>query len=83
MLFACLMVLNATFNNISVISWCSVLFQEETGVPGDNHRPFSSKHCYFVCDNAILEFDNTYVVSVINLVKSASLLHDNQSTDIK
>jgi len=24
---------NATFNNISVISWWSVLFVEETGVP--------------------------------------------------
>ena len=29
----CLMVLNATFNNISVISWRSVLFVEETGGP--------------------------------------------------
>jgi hypothetical protein len=27
------MVLNATFNNISVISWCSVLLVEETRVP--------------------------------------------------
>jgi hypothetical protein len=27
------MVLNATFNNISVISWRSVLVLEETGVP--------------------------------------------------
>jgi hypothetical protein len=31
--------LNATFNNISVISWQSVLLVEETGVPGENHRP--------------------------------------------
>ena len=29
------MVLNATFNNISVISWQSVLLVEETGVPGE------------------------------------------------
>ena len=29
---------NATFNNISVISWWSVLLVEETGVPGENHR---------------------------------------------
>jgi len=28
------MVLNATFLNISVISWRSVLLVEETGVPG-------------------------------------------------
>jgi len=33
------MVFNATFNNISVISWRSVLLVEETGIPGENHRP--------------------------------------------
>ena len=33
------MVFNATFNNISVISWWSVLFVEETG---ENHRPVTS-----------------------------------------
>jgi len=32
------MVFNATFNNISVISWPSVLWVEETGVPVENHR---------------------------------------------
>ena len=32
------MVFNATFNNISVISWQSVLLVEETGVPEENHR---------------------------------------------
>ena len=30
------------FNNISVISWRSVLLVEETGVPGENHRPAPS-----------------------------------------
>ena len=35
------MVFNATFNNISVISWRSVLL-EEIGVPGKNHRPTTS-----------------------------------------
>ena len=33
------MVFNATFNNILAISWRSVLLVEETGVPGENHRP--------------------------------------------
>jgi hypothetical protein len=33
------MVFNTTFNNISVISWQSVLLMEETGVPGENHQP--------------------------------------------
>jgi hypothetical protein len=31
------MMLNATFNNISVILWRSVLLVEESGVPGENH----------------------------------------------
>jgi hypothetical protein len=31
------MAFNATFNNISVISWQSVLMMEETGVPRENH----------------------------------------------
>jgi hypothetical protein len=29
-------------NNISVISWRSVLLVEETGVPGENHGPAAS-----------------------------------------
>ena len=35
----CSMMFNATFNNISVISWRSVLLMEETG---QNHRPVAS-----------------------------------------
>jgi hypothetical protein len=30
-------VLNTIYNNISVISWRSVLLMEETGVPRENH----------------------------------------------
>ena len=36
------MVFNSTFNNISVILWWSVLLVEETGVPGESHRPVTS-----------------------------------------
>ena len=36
------MVFNATFNNIPVISWRSVLLVEDTGVPWENHRPVAS-----------------------------------------
>jgi hypothetical protein len=36
------MVLNATFNNISVLSWLSVLLVGETGVLRENHRPATS-----------------------------------------
>jgi hypothetical protein len=34
---------NATFNNISVISWRSILFVKETRVPGVNHCPAASQ----------------------------------------
>jgi hypothetical protein len=34
--------LNATFNNISAISWQSVLLVAETRLPGENHRSVSS-----------------------------------------
>jgi len=36
------MVFNATFSNMSALSWLSVLFVEETGVPVENHRPAES-----------------------------------------
>ena len=36
------MVFNATSNNISGISWRSVLLVEETEVPRDNHQPVGS-----------------------------------------
>ena len=36
------MVFNATFNNISIISWQSFLLLEETRVSGENHRPAAS-----------------------------------------
>jgi hypothetical protein len=36
------MVFNATFKNISSISWSYVLLVKETGVPGDNDRPATS-----------------------------------------
>jgi hypothetical protein len=33
---------NVTFNNISIISWCSVLLVEETGGLGENNQPVAS-----------------------------------------
>ena len=33
---------NATFNNISAISWRPVLVVEEAGVPRENHQPWTS-----------------------------------------
>jgi hypothetical protein len=37
-------VLNATFNNISVILWRLVLLVEETGGPRENHRLVAGEH---------------------------------------
>jgi hypothetical protein len=37
------MMFNATFNNISVISWRSVLLVMETAVSWENHRPVASR----------------------------------------
>ena len=34
--------INATVNNISAISWRPVVVVEETGVPGENHRPWAN-----------------------------------------
>ena len=45
-------VFNATFNNISVISWRSVLLVEEIGVPGEYHRPVAS-HWQTLSNNVV------------------------------
>ena len=47
------MVFNATFNNISVISWLSILLVEETEVPRENHRPFTG-HLQALSSNVVL-----------------------------
>jgi hypothetical protein len=36
------------FNNISVLSWRPVLVVEESGVPGENHRPWASNWLTFI-----------------------------------
>jgi hypothetical protein len=36
------MMFNATFNNISVISWRSVVLVKETGIPGEKYRPVAT-----------------------------------------
>ena len=46
-------VLNATFSNISAISWRPVLVVEEAGVPGENHRPWQAtgKRYHLRCES--------------------------------
>jgi hypothetical protein len=46
--FGWFMVFNVTFNNISVISWRSILLVEETGVLRENHRSIVSQWQYFL-----------------------------------
>jgi hypothetical protein len=41
--FGFFMVFNTTSNNISAISWWSILLVEEPGVPGENHRLVGSQ----------------------------------------
>ena len=54
-----IMVFNATFNNISVLSWQSVLLVEETGVPGEKQVKQSlDKQMTFVRE--ILKDDNSH-----------------------
>jgi hypothetical protein len=55
MLFKIIWRLLSLFNNISVILWQSVLLVEETGVPGENHRPVAShwQTCCFVIKGSL------------------------------
>jgi hypothetical protein len=48
-----IMVFSATFNNISVISWLSVLLVDETGVPRENERPAASHWIYHIKLNRV------------------------------
>ena len=47
------MVFNTTFNNISVISWQSVLLVVESGVPGENHWIAASHWQTLVSHNVV------------------------------
>jgi len=53
------MVFKATFNNISVISWRSVLLVEETGVPEENHRPVAC-HWQFFITTCCIEYASSW-----------------------
>ena len=63
------MAFNATFSNISCISWHSVLLLEEIGVPGENHRPVAS-HWHQKSDNMPLYLCQFILSSHIYLVKN-------------
>jgi len=56
------MVFNATFTNISAISWRSILLAEETRVQRENHRPAQVTdkfyHTMFVLSTTLHEWDS-------------------------
>jgi hypothetical protein len=56
-------VLNASFNNISVISWRSVLLVEETR---ENHRPATS-HCQTLSHNVVSSTPQLSVIRTHNV----------------
>ena len=61
------MVLNAPFNNISVISWRSVLVVEEIRVHGENHQP-AVRHCQTWIRSHSTKL--TYILSYGDIVNS-------------
>ena len=68
------MVFNATFNNISVTSWWSVLLTEETGEPGENHS-FAGDHFPFdLWIEVTYQVDNLSMRLVIINFSSAAVL---------
>jgi hypothetical protein len=60
------MVFNATYTNISVISWWSVLLVDETEVPGEKHRPAAS-HSQTVYHNGVSSTPRLSVIRTYNV----------------
>jgi hypothetical protein len=63
------MVLSTTFDNISVISWLSVLLVEETEIPKENHQP------------AISYRQTLSLISTVNLIIKLSIYLENRLED--
>ena len=57
------MVFNDTVNNISFLSWRSIVLVDETGVPGENHRPVAN-HAHTLSHNVL-----SYITIHITIIK--------------
>jgi len=68
------MVLNSTFNNISVISWRSGLFVEELSQVNDTFSTFNSIHDKFTNNNR-----NVYIYNVVLFLND---VHQGRSNKI-
>jgi hypothetical protein len=55
------MVFNNTFNNLSDISWWSVLLVEETGKPRENHPPVGGHWQTFIAKIYSIEYTSPWV----------------------
>jgi hypothetical protein len=80
------MVFNNTFNNISVISWRSVLLMEETGVLRENHRPAAS-HWQSVSHNVVsMEYNflhfTIYVLWKLPSLSKSINVQSEKTTDL-
>ena len=58
--FGWFMIFNVTFNNISVISWWSVLLMEGAWVPRENHRPATSNWRYHIKKKCCIEYTSPW-----------------------
>jgi hypothetical protein len=67
------MVFNATFSNISIISWPTVLMVEETG---ENHRPVIKNHSTISISYKNLKEENNTksYFSLNNIIKKTKLV---------
>jgi hypothetical protein len=67
-------VFNATFNNISIIYWQSVLLVKETVVPGENHWPVAS-HWQTLSHNVVSSRPHLSGIQTLNVSGDGHWLH--------
>ena len=79
--FVVVMVFNATFNNISVITWQSVLLVEETRVPWENHKPVAS-HWQTLSYNVALGTPRLSGIRTHNISSCKPNYHTNTTTAV-
>ena len=69
------MVFNATYNNISVILWQSVLLVEETRVPEENHGQLAASHWQTLSHDVVSSTPRPSGVRTHNFSGDWHLLH--------